>query len=59
LVSRGISTTKQRELMILPIVEYDAGESLHLSSTPTFQLIKVHSRRGEVQPSHFELNLKF
>jgi hypothetical protein len=55
--SRGISTLEQRdhekELMIFPAVEYDAGASLHLSNVPTFQHISAHSRRGEVPTLSF------
>jgi hypothetical protein len=48
--SRG---AHEQELMIFPAVEYDAGASLHLSNTPTFQHIKAHSRRGEAPTLSF------
>jgi hypothetical protein len=54
--SRG---AHEKELMIFPAVEYDAGASLHLSSAPTFHLINAHSRRGEAPTLSFFPHFKF
>jgi hypothetical protein len=58
--SRRISTLgeAQEELMFFPVVEYDAGASLHLSNAPTFQHISAHFREGEALILPF-LNLKY
>jgi hypothetical protein len=37
----------EKELMIFPTMEYDAGASLYLSNVPTFQHINAHFREGE------------
>jgi hypothetical protein len=55
---QNIWRAHEKELMIFPAVEYDAGASLHLSNAPTFQHINAHSREGEAPTLPF-LNSKY
>jgi hypothetical protein len=43
-VIQGDFNTREEELMIFPVVEYDARESLHLSNALAFHHISMHFR---------------